>query len=130
MSSFGIMPLLIEDPLLEPNPPDTVYILQHPGGELKHLSSGEIEEYVKPSIKYNAETRRGSSGSPVVVRVADDLLVLVAVHFKGVEQASSNYNKGVLISEIFSHIKTGNCKYCDVLSATQPLKFFSTRKVS
>lgn len=121
MISFGIMPLLIEDPILQPRPPDTVYIFQHPGGDLKHSSSGEIEEYVPPFIKYNAETRRGSSGSPVVVKVGDSL-ELVAIHFEGVghpHAVSSNYNMGVVMSEIFNHIKTGNCKYCDVLSATQ-----------
>lgn len=109
MISFGIMPLLIEDPILQPSPPDTVYIFQHPGGDLKHSSSGEIEEYVPPFIKYNAETRRGSSGSPVVVKVGDSL-ELVAIHFEGVghPQVSSNYNMGVVMSEIFNHIKTGN----------------------
>jgi V8-like Glu-specific endopeptidase len=82
---------------------DEIFILQHPKGRPKEFSHDKIMAVKPPFVYYKADTETGSSGAPVLWK-----LNLVAVHQKGSEDL--NYNKGVLCSEILSHLNTGKCK--------------------
>lgn len=81
---------------------DDIFILQHPKGRPKEFSHDKILNVDPPFIYYKADTESGSSGAPVLWR-----LNLVAVHQKGSEELG--YNKGVLCSEVLSHLNTGKC---------------------
>lgn len=85
---------------------DIVHIFQHPKGREKHISSNNIKTINPPFIHYYADTLSGSSGSPVIV-VVGNKCALAALHYKGVQASPSNYNKGILMSEILSHLNTG-----------------------
>lgn len=113
MQSIRVKPILADSsrlPDIQDN--DIVYIIQHPGGMRKHFSQDKVKRVNKPFIEYNADTLKGSSGSPVFTLV-DSKFLLVALHSKGVilEEANpSRWNKGVLLSEILNHLLTGKGK--------------------
>lgn len=127
----GVKPILAditELPMVRMH--DTVYIIQHPGGMKKHLSQDTVKRVNKPFIEYYADTLKGSSGSPVFVLNKSKFL-LVALHSKGVQSYSgSNWNKGVLLSEILDHLHTGKGKiYCSLkynYSTLTIMKYSST----
>ena len=112
MASIGVKPILAhssELPIVTSD--DTVCIIQHPGGKMKHFSQGAVKRVNKPCIEYYADTLGGSSGAPVFV-VKESKLLLVGLHSKGLSH-QSNWNKGVLLSEILHHLHTGKGKiYC------------------
>jgi hypothetical protein len=111
LRSIGVKPILADItklPMVRMQ--DTVYIIQHPEGREKHLSQDTVKRVNKPFIEYYADTLQGSSGSPVFVLNKSKLL-LVALHSKGVlSYSESNWNKGVLLSEILHHLHTGKGK--------------------
>ncbi|XP_031557038.1 uncharacterized protein LOC116293713 isoform X3 [Actinia tenebrosa] len=79
---------------------DEVFILQHPKGRPQEFSHDKIMTVMPPFVLYKADTETGSSGAPVFYK-----LNLVAIHQKGSEE--QQYNKGVLCSEVLSHLNTG-----------------------
>ena len=85
---------------------DQVIIFQHPKGRPKEFSSDKILGVEKPFVRYQADTDKGSSGSPVVTTTG---LKLIAVHHGGSNKLG--YNKGTLCSEILVHLRTGTCKW-------------------
>ena len=110
MQSIDVKPILADIsqlPIVEKN--DKVFIIQHPKGMVKHFSHDTVKDVKEPFLEYNANTLEGSSGSPVFV-VKESKCFLVALHSKGVESDSSNWNKGVLLSEILNHLLTGKGK--------------------
>ena len=113
MQSLGMKPILADSsnlPIVKEN--DNVYIIQHPEGKEKHFSTDKIKCVKKPYIEYYADTMEGSSGSPVFV-VRESKLSPVALHNKGVKCSPSNYNKGVLLSDILDHFHKEQGKiYC------------------
>ena len=113
MQSLGVKPILADStnlPIVREN--DKVYIIQHPEGKEKHFSTDKIKCVKKPYIEYYADTMGGSSGSPVFV-LRESKLSLVALHNKGVRCSPSNYNKGVLFSDILDHFHKEQGKiYC------------------
>ena len=109
--------LTIQPILMEPEPElkkgENVMIIQHPDGQPKLYSQGEISNVEKPFVLYKANTAEGSSGSPVLT---SDGLALIAVHQRGSKDLS--YNKGTLTSEILMHLKEGTgmfLSYCTFL---------------
>ena len=94
--------LNIQPILLEPKPELKVIIIQHPEGQPKLYSQGEISNVEKPFVFYKADTVHGSSGSPVLT---PDGLALIAVHQKRGKESS--YKKEILISGIFMQRKEG-----------------------
>ncbi|KAK3753342.1 hypothetical protein QZH41_015283 [Actinostola sp. cb2023] len=97
--NLGISPIkFISEPKIGED--DEIFILQHPKGRPKEFSHDKILHVEPPFVYYKADTESGSSGAPVLWR-----LNLVAVHQKGSEELG--YNKGVLCSEILSHLNTG-----------------------
>ncbi|XP_028405339.1 uncharacterized protein LOC114527834 [Dendronephthya gigantea] len=110
MKSVGVKPILADDSRLpDVHDDDTVYIIQHPEGWRKHFSHDKVKRVNKPFIEYNADTLRGSSGSPVCI-LNESKLFLLALHSCGVTYDGANpsaWNKGVLLSEILHHLLTG-----------------------
>jgi hypothetical protein len=131
MVSKGVKPILADSSKLPTaKKDDTVYIIQHPEGKIKHFSQSKVKCVNKPFIEYYADTLKGSSGSPVFVLNKSKFL-LVALHSKGVQSYSgSNWNKGVLLSEILDHLHTGKGKiYCSLkynYSTLTIMKYSST----
>lgn len=68
-----------------------ICIVQHPGGKPKQLSQDRISSVKRPYIKYEADTKSGSSGSPVFT--SKDMKA-IAIHLSGKEGA---FNKGTLL---------------------------------
>lgn len=98
----GVIPIeLKQEPKISEG--DEIFIPQHPKGRPKEFSQDKIIAVEPPFVYYKADTETGSSGAPVLWK-----LNLVAIHQKGSEE--QNYNKGVLCSEILSHLNTGKCK--------------------
>ena len=109
--------LAIQPILMKPEPElkkgENVMIIQHPKGGSKKYSEEKILEVKKPYVLYQADTDRGSSGSPVLTSAG---LALIAVHHKGSEE--EGHNRGTLISEILKHLQEGSCMfliYCTFL---------------
>lgn len=105
---------------MEPEPDlrkdDSIMIFQHPKGRQKEYSQDKITNIDKPFVFYQADTEKGSSGSPVLTTVG---LKLIAIHHKGSEEGG--YNKGTLISEVLMHLEKGTCMFIFVFL------FFSCR---
>ena len=117
MDKADIDGLAIQPILMKPEPKlkkgENVMIIQHPKGGSKKYSEEKILEVKKPYVLYQADTDRGSSGSPVLTSAG---LALIAVHHKGSEE--EGYNRGTLISEILKHLQEGSCMfliYCTFL---------------
>lgn len=100
-----------------PKPGEMVSIIQHPKGEDKKISLGNIVNYEHPFIIYHADTESGSSGSPVF----NQNLEVIALHrgflkknpLVGNDQGG-NGNRGVLMKTIIKqygdqiqHVKNG-----------------------
>ena len=108
--------LPIEPILMEPEPElkkgENVMIIQHPKGRQKQFSQEKILKVEKPFVFYKADTKPGSSGSPVLT---SEGLALIAVHQKA---NIKGYKKGLLISEILKDLQEGSCMfliYCTFL---------------
>ena len=98
--------LTIQPILMEPEPElkkwEKVIIIQHPEGQPKLYSQGEISNVEKPWVFYKANTADSSSGSPVLT---PDGLALIAVHQKRGKESS--YRKEILISGILKQLEEG-----------------------
>jgi len=81
-----------------PNEGDIVFIVQHPQGGPLALAAGIVEKPVpgRPRIRYDANTERGSSGSPVF----NASLSLVSLHHAGDPNWEPTYNQGIPIGPI------------------------------
>ena len=90
----------------EPAEGDQIIIFQHPRGRPKEFSNNKILGVKKPLVRYQADTEKGSSGSPVVKTTG---LKLIAVHQEGSTQLG--YNTGTLCNEILMHLRTETCKW-------------------
>ncbi len=69
-----------------PSVGQSVYILQHPAGASLKLAEGQMRSLDSVSLRYDANTLRGSSGSPVF---RHDNWTLVGMHQQG-ENATEN----------------------------------------
>ena len=93
------------------NSGDKVYIIQHPGGDVKQviLTGNYVTKITDNRIKYSANTKGGSSGSPVL----NEKMKVIALHH-AYDMKSSN--QGVRIDKIIAHLKaekesgSGPCK--------------------
>ena len=101
--NLSIQPIAME-PEPELRKDDEIFVFQHPKGEPKKYSQDKIVGVQPPFVLYKADTKSGSSGSPVVTTVG---LKLVGIHHTGCEELS--YNKGTLCSEILQDLKSGMC---------------------
>ena len=117
MDKADIDGLAIQPILMKPEPElkkgENIKIIQHPKGGSKKYSEENILEVKKPYVFHQADTDRGSSGSPILTSKG---LALIAVHCKGSKE--NGYNKGTLISEILKHLQEGSCMfliYCTFL---------------
>ena len=118
LQSKGVEPILVDSNLPAIGTHDSVYIIQHPGGIMKHFSHDKVKRVNKPFIEYYADTLSGSSGSPVFV-LNQSRFSLIALHSKGVNkdvpfQYPENWNKGVLIEDILNHLHTGKVTQPDI----------------
>ena len=115
LQSKGVEPILVDRSNLPTiSTHDSVYIIQHPAGIMKHFSHDKIKRLNKPFIEYYADTLSGSSGSPVFV-LNQSKFTLIALHSKGVpSQYLKNWNKGVLIEDILDHLHTGKVTKPDI----------------
>jgi endonuclease G len=105
LSEFGFLPLI--GPSGKALLGEYVSIIQHPGGAPKALTIREnkITDVVDDYIQYSADTKEGSSGSPVF----NDEWIVVALHHAGVPdpKGSGQYisNEGVRISSIVDFVR-------------------------
>ncbi|HEY0096238.1 MAG TPA: serine protease, partial [Archangium sp.] len=78
----------------------SVFILQHPEGDALQISFGDFLRVGPQRVRYNANTLRGSSGSPCL----DARLDLVALHQAGDASHAAfdkaGYNQGIPIHRI------------------------------
>ena len=101
--NLSMQPIAMEpEPELRKN--DEIFVFQHPKGQPKKYSQDKIVGVKPPFVLYKADTKSGSSGSPVVTTVG---LKLVGIHHTGCKELS--YNKGTLCSEILQDLKSGMC---------------------
>ena len=86
---------------MAPNVGEQIFLLQHPEGEPLRLSVGTIIEYSgnRSRIRYNANSKDGSSGSPCFN--AD--LQLVALHHAHDTQRPPRWNQAVPLEAISTH---------------------------
>ena len=108
MREMDVKPIMVDDQKIpEVKIDDTVHIIQHPEGGIKHFSQDKVRRVNKPFIEYYADTLSGSSGSPVFL-LRGSQCSLVALHSKGVvDESNRTWNKGVLISCILEHLHKG-----------------------
>lgn len=104
------LPTVVED--------DRVYIIQHTEGKEKHFSIDTVKCVNKPYMECYADTMGVSSGFPVFV-LKESKLLLVALHNMGAKSSPSNYNKGVLLSDILDHFHEEQGKiHCSLIFLT------------
>lgn len=86
---------------IAPEVGEQIFLLQHPDGEPLRLSVGTITEYNgnKSRIRYNANTKDGSSGSPCF----NAKLQLVALHHAHDTQQPPRWNQAVPFEAIIMH---------------------------
>ena len=79
---------------------DKVYIIQHPGGKVKQvvLTGNYLTKVEDDRLKYSANTKGGSSGSPVL----NEEMKVIALHH-AYDKVSSN--QGVRVDKIIAYLK-------------------------
>ena len=84
-----------------PSRNSNVVIIQHPNGEPKQVvrSNSLITQVYSDMIHYEADTKRGSSGSAVFKAGSNKV---IAIHHHGIP---NQYNEGVLMKKIYPQIK-------------------------
>ena len=87
----------------------SIYILQYPNNNELSFSYGEIQSIKNNEIKYNASTTVGSSGSPLILRTNDNLVI--GIHHSGVfpNGRKSAFNLGTTLNSIITDIEQKNC---------------------
>ena len=69
-----------------------IYIVQFPGGNDLSYSEGKIKNIDNYELSYDASTKSGSSGSPILLK---DTTEVIGIHKEGSEYEKQNY--GTLI---------------------------------
>ena len=81
-----------------------VYIVQYPNGKILSYSEGKILNIKDNELIYNASTKPGSSGSPILIKNTKEI---IGIHKQGNKYKKENY--GILIHSIikllFNHKK-------------------------
>lgn len=89
-----------------PEPSDIIFIVQHPKGNPLKLAAGAVlrRNANDSRVRYDANTERGSSGSPCF----DVKLNLIALHHAGDPDAGplAKYNQGIPIATILKYLIT------------------------
>jgi V8-like Glu-specific endopeptidase len=76
----------------------SVCVIQHPQGRPKELSLDLVHGVDDQMIQYKADTKGGSSGSPVF----DKRWRLVGLHFGSL--SNEDFNRGLRIDKLFNHL--------------------------
>jgi hypothetical protein len=76
----------------------SLFILQHPGGDTLKLADGGLQAITTPWVCYDPNTEYGSSGSPVF----DNRWELVALHSR--RDPGEPVNRGILFSAILQNL--------------------------
>ena len=80
-----------------------IFVLQYPGGGDLKISSGKILEIENGIIHHDANTLKGSSGSPLIKRKNNNYSnFIIGIHFAGVE---NQYNLAIPFDIIIKDIK-------------------------
>ena len=103
VQSMGVKPILADSSQLPfAKKDDSVYMIKHPEGKIRHLCHSTVWRVNRQFIEYYGNTLKGPSGSPVFV-LKESKFLLVALHISYLRR------KDVLISEILDdlHIENG-----------------------
>jgi hypothetical protein len=77
-----------------------IYILQHPGGQTTHVSSGKILKILNGyELAHSADTNKGSSGSPIILTSNNKV---IGVHKSG----AYDNNRGTFIGKLLEYVKS------------------------
>ena len=83
-----------------------IYIVQYPQGNKLSYSEGKIININNNELIYNASTKSGSSGSPILLKNTTEV---IGIHKQGNIRKTENY--GALIYSIIQLLKTKNKIY-------------------
>ena len=83
-----------------------IYIVQYPQGNKLSYSEGKIININNNELIYNASTKSGSSGSPILLK---NTIKVIGIHKQGSIRKNENY--GTLIYSIIQLLKTKNKIY-------------------
>jgi hypothetical protein len=93
----------------------SVFILQHPGGDALQISFGDFLRVGARRVRYDANTLPGSSGSPCL----DVRLDLVALHHAG-DESHAEFNKAGYNQGIPIHLIVARCEAAGVVFEAPP----------
>jgi len=95
----------LQDQAREPNLGSHITLTQHPSGSPRQLTFGRILSYdgERRRVRYSANTKNGSSGSPVTNNRGE----LVALHHAGDPNFArlATYNQGIPIGRVCDYLK-------------------------
>ena len=74
---------------------DEIYIIQYPGSDILSFSEGKIKKIENNELVYDASTKPGSSGIPILLKGTEEV---IGIHKSGSEKRKENY--GTLINSI------------------------------
>ena len=85
---------------------DEIFLLQYPNGGELSFDSGKIIKIEDNIIKHSVSTMNGSSGSPLIKRYNNGLII--GIHFGGEKKELRKYNLATPFDIIISELKL-NC---------------------